>query len=113
MGHNRHEPEASRPKAPPSYRFPTSPEGMPPWSHAAERLEQAQNYWLATTRPDGRSPVVSSGSDPVRRAWSNASLEDGTRWRFLTSEVGTGEREVRRSIPFQRQAGTEPRATSV
>jgi general stress protein 26 len=27
--------------------------GLLPWSWAAERLEQAHNYWMATTRPDG------------------------------------------------------------
>ncbi len=52
--HRRKEPQASRPEAPPSYRFPTDPQRLLPWSHAVERLERARNYWLATTRPDGR-----------------------------------------------------------
>lgn len=25
-----------------------------PWSHARERLERSHNYWICTTRPDGR-----------------------------------------------------------
>lgn len=25
-----------------------------PWSHARERLEHSRNYWICTTRPDGR-----------------------------------------------------------
>src|SRR5262250_729454 len=25
-----------------------------PWSHARERLEGSRNYWICTTRPDGR-----------------------------------------------------------
>jgi PPOX class probable F420-dependent enzyme len=28
--------------------------GLLPWSWAAERLSNAHNYWIATTRPDGR-----------------------------------------------------------
>jgi Pyridoxamine 5'-phosphate oxidase len=28
--------------------------GPLPWSWAVERLERAHNYWLATSRPDGR-----------------------------------------------------------
>jgi hypothetical protein len=28
--------------------------GLLPWEWAAERLEQARSYWVATTRPDGR-----------------------------------------------------------
>ncbi len=33
-------------------------EGLLPWSWAAERLAQARNYFLATTRPDGRPHVM-------------------------------------------------------
>jgi general stress protein 26 len=25
-----------------------------PWSHARDRLEQSRNYWICTSRPDGR-----------------------------------------------------------
>jgi hypothetical protein len=40
------------------YGVPDAPEGMLPWSWARERLEAAHNYWLATTRPDGRPHVA-------------------------------------------------------
>jgi hypothetical protein len=40
-----------------------------PWSHVVDRLEQASNYWLATTRPDGRPHVT-----PVWGAWVENSF---------------------------------------
>ena len=51
-------PRASRPSIPSSYGVPDAAEGMLAWSAVAQRLEQARNYWLATTRPDGRPHVV-------------------------------------------------------
>lgn len=75
----RHEPQASRPEAPASYHFPTTADGLLPWSHAAERLERARNYWLATTRPDGRPHAT-----PVWGVWTDEALffdgHPSTRW---------------------------------
>lgn len=75
----RGEPEASRPEAPASYPFSKNLQPMLPWSHVTERLERARNYWLATTRPDGRPHVT-----PVWGVWVDGSLYfDGhpaTRW---------------------------------
>jgi hypothetical protein len=48
---------------PKGYR-PTNPAEILPWEHAAERLERAENYWLATTRKDGRPHVA-----PVWGVW--------------------------------------------
>lgn len=42
----------------PGYGIPETIEGVLPWSFALERLERAQNYWIATTRPDGRPHAV-------------------------------------------------------
>ena len=42
----------------PGYGIPETDEGVLPWSFALERLERAQNYWIATTRPDGRPHAV-------------------------------------------------------
>jgi len=42
----------------PGYGIPTHTDGLLPWSFALERLEKAQNYWVATTRPDGRPHAV-------------------------------------------------------
>ena len=63
------EPRTSRPRMPPIYGVPTTMEGTLPWSHAVERLERATNYWLATTRPDGRPHVT-----PVWGAWVDGAL---------------------------------------
>src|SRR5579863_3006248 len=32
--------------------------GLKPWSWALERLEQSHNYWIATSRPDGRPHLM-------------------------------------------------------
>ena len=32
--------------------------GLKPWSWALERLEKSHNYWIATTRPDGRPHLM-------------------------------------------------------
>ena len=73
------EPRAGPPLAPASYRFPTSAEGLLPWSHAEERIERARTYWIATTRPDGRPHTT-----PVWGVWVDRALYfDGhpdTRW---------------------------------
>jgi hypothetical protein len=41
-----------------------SGKGLLPWSWAAERLAKAHNYWLSTTRPDGRPHCM-----PVWGVW--------------------------------------------
>ena len=54
-----HAPLASRPHMP-GYGLPEtrSRKGLLPWKWAAERLSKGRNYFLATTRPDGRPHVV-------------------------------------------------------
>jgi len=47
------EPKASRPHMP-DYGIATTRRGMLPWSWARERLVVSHNYWVSTTRPDGR-----------------------------------------------------------
>jgi hypothetical protein len=58
------EPESLTIDAPTSYPFPTSRRERMTWSQAVSRLEQAANYWLATTRPDGRPHVT-----PIWGVW--------------------------------------------
>lgn len=41
-----------------------SGKGLLPWSWAVERLERAHNYWVATTRSDGRPHAM-----PVWGVW--------------------------------------------
>jgi PPOX class probable F420-dependent enzyme len=38
--------------------------GLLPWSHVEEQMAGARNYWVATTRPDGRPHVM-----PVWGLW--------------------------------------------
>ena len=53
------EPIASRPHMP-GYGVADAVggSGLLPWSWALERLSKSHNYWLATTRPDGRPHVM-------------------------------------------------------
>jgi general stress protein 26 len=59
------EPKASRPYMP-GYGIvdAQSGKGLLPWSWAVERLSEGHNYWVATTRPDGRSHAM-----PVWGIW--------------------------------------------
>lgn len=54
-------------QAPPTYGFPD--EGKLPWSYVEERLKAVRNYWLATTRPDGRPHVT-----PVWGVWVDGAI---------------------------------------
>ena len=63
------EPTATAPRMPTGYGAPADGSGgaLLPWSWAVERLERAHNYWICTTRADGRPHAV-----PVWGLW----LED-------------------------------------
>jgi hypothetical protein len=52
---------------------PEAGSGLVPWSRVDERLAAARNYWLATTRPDGRPHVM-----PVWGVWLERALWFGT-----------------------------------
>ncbi len=67
------EPLASRPRLPKNYGVRANNRGLLPWSWAVERLEKSKNYWVASTRPDGRPHVM-----PVWAAWIANSLWFGT-----------------------------------
>ena len=58
------EPRAGRPYMPDGYGVPQDDAGLMPWSKARTALEQAQIYWVCTTRPDGRPHAV-----PIWGAW--------------------------------------------
>lgn len=57
-------PKASRPYMPGYEMMFEEGMGLLPWSWAAERFSKAHNYWLATTRPDGRPHIM-----PVWGVW--------------------------------------------
>lgn len=50
-------------------RDPADRTGLLPWHHAVERLAAARNYWVATTRPDGRPHAM-----PVWGVWLDGGL---------------------------------------
>ena len=57
----------SRPDVPKGYGIQKNAKGMLPWSFVSEQMARSRNYWIATTRPDGRPHVT-----PVWGVW----LED-------------------------------------
>jgi nitroimidazol reductase NimA-like FMN-containing flavoprotein (pyridoxamine 5'-phosphate oxidase superfamily) len=76
------EPAAARPHMPGYGIAPADAgPGVLPWRWATERLGQARNYWVATTRPDGRPHTM-----PVWGVW----LDD----RFYFSS-GAASRKAR------------------
>lgn len=71
---------------PSGYEAAADEEPLLPWSHVEQQLEQAENYWLATTWPDGRPHVT-----PIWGVWIDTALYfDGiptARWaRNLTAK---------------------------
>jgi PPOX class probable F420-dependent enzyme len=55
------------------YGIATSAEGLMPWSWADAQLRDAHNYWICTTRPDGRPHAM-----PVWGAWTGEVVLFGT-----------------------------------
>jgi PPOX class probable F420-dependent enzyme len=60
------EPRATAPRIPAAYGVPTDGSGGErlPWSWAVEQLTAARNYWICTTRRDGRPHAM-----PVWGIW--------------------------------------------
>jgi general stress protein 26 len=65
--------KADRPDIPRDYGIETSQEGMLPWSWVEERMKASRNYWIGSTRPDGRPHVM-----PVWGVWVDGELYFGT-----------------------------------
>lgn len=59
----------SKPYMPKGYLGPEGEGTLLPWEHARRRLEEAKNYWIASTRPDGRPHAV-----PVWGVWLDNKL---------------------------------------
>lgn len=68
-------PVPSRPNMPASYGIAPelNEESIGAWSHAEEALAASRNYWIGTTRPDGRPHVM-----PVWGAWIDGALYFGS-----------------------------------
>ena len=74
---------------PGSYRIEKSASGFLRWSDACRRIAGSRNYWVATTRPDGRPHVM-----PVWGVWTNDTFYFGTdrnsrKARNLTANAAT------------------------
>lgn len=48
------EPKADRPVMPAGYQIAKSKARMMPWRWASREMARSRNYWVSTTRPDGR-----------------------------------------------------------
>lgn len=64
----RVEPEASRPGMQ-NYGIERQRAGMLPWRHVSEQMEASRNYWIGTTRLDGRPHAA-----PVWGVWLDETL---------------------------------------
>jgi hypothetical protein len=60
---------AERPDIIPGYGISTEPDGQLPWTWATQRLTASRNYWVSTTRPDGRPHAM-----PVWGVWLDDAL---------------------------------------
>lgn len=61
-------PRADRPHMP-GYGISAASEGVLDWEWAEERIRESHNYWLATTRPDGRPHVF-----PIWGIWRGGAF---------------------------------------
>ncbi|CAN5840503.1 pyridoxamine 5'-phosphate oxidase family protein [soil metagenome] len=119
--------QVDRPVMPDGYGVPDTTDGLLDWSVVDARLAAATEYWMATTRPDGRPHVVPrwgvwrdgqffyDGSPQTRHARNLAGnaacalhLESGTDVVILEGRSGpsapiTGELGQRLSEVFQRK----------
>jgi hypothetical protein len=64
-------PTPERPRMPSGYGVPTDASGaeLLPWTEAERRLLEARNYWICSTRADGRPHAV-----PVWGLWRDGAL---------------------------------------
>jgi len=62
-------PVARRPYFGKTYGISSSKNGLLPWSWASARMAASRNYWIGSTRPDGRPHVA-----PVWGVWIDEAL---------------------------------------
>ena len=58
---------------PQGYGMPKGTKGMLAWAEVEEKIANAHNYWVCTTRPDGRPHTV-----PVWAVWVDGAVYFGT-----------------------------------
>ena len=64
--------ERARPHVP-GYGIPSDSEGLLPWGFVEERMAAAQDYWVATVRPDGGPHLT-----PVWGVWVDETFYFGS-----------------------------------
>jgi hypothetical protein len=87
------EPVPSRPGMPASYgigRGGSAPGELLPWAQVVDWLEAARNYWVSTTRPDGRPH-----SKPVWGLWLDGMV------MFSTDPTSVTGRNLAAGSPMQ------------
>ena len=62
-------PRSERPGLDPAYGISAEDEGLLPWSWVSDQMERSRNYWVCTTRPDGRPHAM-----PVWGVWIDDTL---------------------------------------
>lgn len=62
-------PQSERPGLHASYGISTDEEGLLPWSFVSDEMKRSRNYWVGTTRPDGRPHAM-----PVWGVWVDETL---------------------------------------
>jgi hypothetical protein len=67
------EPRAGRPTMPAVYRLAKSKRGMMKWAEVGKQLAGSKNYWICTTRKDGRPHAM-----PVWGFWIDEHVIFGT-----------------------------------
>ena len=67
------QPKADRPEFAKGYAIHPGTKGQVAWKALVAQLEKSKNYWIATTRPDGRPHVM-----PVWGVWMNGAVNFGT-----------------------------------
>ena len=73
---NGRNPKTTRPNIP-GYGLPDSKKGLLPWKWAEDRLKVSRQFWIATTRPDGRPHVMI-----VWALWKKKFNTSATKWVF-------------------------------
>jgi hypothetical protein len=89
-------PRADRPDMPEYGIVPAGEARLLDWSWGRERLEATRNYWLATTRPDGRPHAA-----PVWGLWFDDRLF------FSTSGVKARNLDARPDCVVTTESGAE------
>ena len=66
-------PTPGRPRVPATYGIPRELGDVGTWAAIAEKIAASRNYWIASTRPDGRPHAM-----PVWGVWVDGELLFGT-----------------------------------